>query len=440
MTRLRTLHQRLHTLLWDTRMDTLPRWQAMPLSALRILAAVGRDLASGLPTLRAMSLVYTTLLSLVPLIAVSFSVLKGFGVHNQVEPMLLKLLAPLGDQGTQISAQIIRFVDNIKVGVLGSLGLALLIYTVISLIKKIESAFNYTWRITTFRSLTQRFTDYLSVVMVGPVLIFTAIGITAAVSSSSMLAALNQIEPFGSLLTLVGKLMPYVLIIAAFTFIYKLVPNTRVQLRSALAGAVVAGLLWETTGWLFARFVAGSVSYTAVYSGFAVLIVFMIWLYLSWMILLIGAAIAYYHQHPERIRKHSSAPRLSCRVREQLGLLLMQHIARGFHNGEARYTVEQLADMLCIDDDAVQHILQALQNAGLLTPAGEQCKQWIPALSLDSITLSDILEAVRSDGEDDGLRVDTLPGSDSIEAVTAQLQHSQRSTLQGRNLRDLIQA
>ena len=108
-------------------------------------------------TLQAMSLVYTTLLSLVPLIAVSFSVLKGFGVHNQVEPMLSSVLAPLGDKGAEITSKIIEFVENTKAGVLGSLGLVLLFYTVVSLIQKIERSFNFTWRISKPRPFAQRF-------------------------------------------------------------------------------------------------------------------------------------------------------------------------------------------------------------------------------------------------------------------------------------------
>jgi membrane protein len=142
---------------------------------LQIVVMVGRDLMDGMITLRAMSLVYTTLLSMVPLLAVSISVLKGFGVHDQLEPTLTSILAPLGEQSAEISAHIVGFVDNMKIGVLGALGLGLLIYTAVSLIQKIEAAFNYTWRLQNSRSLMQRFSDYLSVIMVGPVLMICCV-------------------------------------------------------------------------------------------------------------------------------------------------------------------------------------------------------------------------------------------------------------------------
>ena len=139
-----------------------------------------RDVTNGQLTLWAMSLVYTTLLSFVPLLALSFSVLKAFGVHNQVTPMLHRLLAPLGANADELSQRIIQFIDNTNVGVLGSVGLALLLYTVVSLVQKIEESFNFIWHVSEPRSITDRFSLYLSVLLVGPILVFAAIGITAA--------------------------------------------------------------------------------------------------------------------------------------------------------------------------------------------------------------------------------------------------------------------
>ena len=146
--------------IWDVDLAALPRWRAWVTRALRIVHAVANDVTEGQLGLRAMSLVYTTLLSLVPLLAVSFSVLKGFGVHNQMEPVLASFLAPLGERGVEITSNVIGFVENMQVGVLGAMGLGLLLYTVISLVQKIESAFNYAWHTAQTRTLGQRFANY----------------------------------------------------------------------------------------------------------------------------------------------------------------------------------------------------------------------------------------------------------------------------------------
>ena len=133
---------------WEVDITKIPRFKAAYVRLLRVIYTVLHELADGQLSLRAMSLVYTSLLALVPLLAVSFSVLKAFGVHNQLEQILFNVLSPLGDKGHELTALIIEFVDNVKVGVLGSLGLGLLFYTVISMVQKVERAFNYTWRVS----------------------------------------------------------------------------------------------------------------------------------------------------------------------------------------------------------------------------------------------------------------------------------------------------
>jgi len=228
---------------WETDLKSLPRWRRAGVLSFRIIWKVASDLHAGQLNLRAMSLVYTTILSLVPLLAISFSVLKGFGVHEQLYDLSSQLLEPLGEQGKEIGDRIFGFVENVKVGVLGSVGLVLLIYTVISLIQKIEFSFNFIWKVSQTRPLARRFSDYLSVVLVGPVLVFSAIGVKASLMNNSMVQSLQSIEPFGTLLQFISSLLPIALVIGAFTFIYVFMPNTRVKLTSALVGALAASLI-----------------------------------------------------------------------------------------------------------------------------------------------------------------------------------------------------
>lgn len=322
------MRQRIHRYIWQHHADDGP----VPGSAwrhfLQIMAMIGCDLMGGMITLHAMSLVYTTMLSIVPLLAVSISVLKGFGVHDLLEPTLVRLLQPIGEQNVEISARIVGFVENMKLGVLGTVGLLLLLYTAVSLIHKIESAFNHSWRLQNNRGLMQRSGNYLSVIVVGPVLVFAAVGITALLGSTHVVDFLNSLPYMNNLLRVSGKLLPFVLVIAAFTFVYMLVPNTRVQFRSAFYGAVVAGVLWQALGIVFTSFVGGSSSYTAIYSGLAILLVFMIWLYLSWIILLVGAGISFYHQHSEYLNWNRLDLHFSTHMRDQLALQAMLSIAR----------------------------------------------------------------------------------------------------------------
>ena len=432
------IQKKFNALLWDTKLEELNLFQASLIRALRILYAAGRDLSGGLPSLRATSLVYTTLLSIVPLLAVSFSVLKGFGAHNQLEPFLISLMEPLGDKGIQVSQQIISFVDNMKVGVLGSLGLFFLIFTVLSLVKKIESAFNYTWRITTTRNIIQRFSNYLSVILVGPLLLFTAAGLTASFNSSTVVDKLSSIEPFGTILVITGEILPFFLTIITFTLIYILIPNTKVSFRSALYGAVSAAILWKAVGALFTAFIVDSTNYTAIYSTFAILIIFMLWIYTSWLIVLTGASISYYHQNPDRISDQSQIIRLSCRLREKLALTVMQLIANNFHHNKKPWTLKSLAKEIKISEQALMMIIDALLKNGLLNSSGEHNDHYLPGQSLENISLDMILDAARSAEETPLLRADDVDSAAQVNDVIKNVETAIADSSKDISLKDLI--
>ena len=422
---------------WEVELSSLPWWKALLIRVLRVFYVVIRDLLEGQLTLRAMSLVYTTLLAMVPLLAVSFSVLKGFGVHNQIEPLLLNFLRPLGERGVEVTSRIIGFVDSVKAGILGSIGFALLIYTVISLIQKIERACNDTWHVNRSRPLSQKFSDYLSVILIGPVLVFSALGITASVMSTAVVQKMVAIKVFGSLMELATKLVPYLLVIAAFTFVYIFVPNTRVRFRSALTGGLVAGVLWETSGWAFASFVVKSAKYTAIYSGFAILIMFMIWLYLSWLIVLVGASVAYYHQHPESVTSYRRELRLSNRMQEKLALLVMFLVGNNYYDNLPALTLEEFAQSLNVPMEALEPIMEALEGYGLLSQTANEPPTYLPGRPLDTTGLKDVLDAVRGANE----MVDLKPQSESAELAVDQLvdhiDQAMAGALRGSTLKDL---
>ncbi|MDJ0834377.1 MAG: YihY/virulence factor BrkB family protein [Gammaproteobacteria bacterium] len=434
---LQSIKQQLGNYIWDREVTTLGYWQQKLVLFMQIMVMVWRDLAGGMLTLRAMSLVYTTLLSLVPLLAVSFSVLKGFGVHNQLEPALLNFLQPLGDKSIEITANIVGFVENIKIGVLGALGLVLLIYTVISLVQKIESAFNYTWRLSSSRNLSQRFSNYLSVVMVGPVLVFSAVGIAASLQSHSMVSAIEALPYGGDFIQLLAWLLPYLLVIIAFTLVYLLVPNTRVEFRSALYGAVVAGILWRLTGDLFASFAAGSTSYTAIYSGFAILLLFMIWLYLGWMILLIGASIAYYHQYPHRLQQHPQVDRISAVLRESLALQLMLQIGRAHYQADSvAASQHSLVQRLQVPEAMILRMLKTLAECGLIVEIADDNTRYLPARDIEQISLIDIVDAARR-GKDQGMLAQ-LAAEPAVSRIQQDIDDGLRHALAERNLKQLV--
>jgi len=423
--------------LWRANVSAMAWPRRLGYRAARLLAVMVQDLTSGQLTLRAMSLVYTTLLSLVPLLAVSFSVLKAFGVHNQIEPLLLNLVEPLGPQGEVLMVNILGFVENMKVGVLGAVGLALLLYTVVSLIQKVEDAFNQVWHTKSSRSLPRRFSDYLSVIMVGPVLVFSAMGITASLMATDLVQTLIGIEPFGTLLLVITRLVPFILVLLAFSFLYMLIPNTKVKFSSALVGALVGGGLWQLSGLVFAEFASSSTRYDAVYSGFAIVILAMIWLYLSWLILLLGAQIAYYYQYPEQIRPNNLRGSLSGRLQEQLALLVMFRVAERFVAGEPPQSLDELAQQLHMPGERVCETLALLSHRGLLLETNDDPPCITLAGDPAGQTLADLLIRLRASTDEEALLANQLRSAPAVDNVLAEVDSALTRQLASITLRDL---
>ncbi|MFU8814954.1 MAG: YhjD/YihY/BrkB family envelope integrity protein [Pseudomonadales bacterium] len=366
------------------------------LAVLRTGWAVARDMAAGLITLRAMSLVYTTLLSLVPLLAISFSILKGFGVHNQIQPLLENALEPLGERRDEVVERIVDFVDNVQVGVLGTVGFILLFYTTISLMQKIEHAFNDVWQTSGSRSFTERFKDYLTVIVVGPILIFLSVGLSATVMSDPWMQAVANIQSLGWLIDFLGWLVPMAVVVVAFTFIYVFVPHTRVRLLPALTGGLVAGVMWNALGWLFAGFVAQATRYTAIYSGFATPILFMIWLYVAWLILLIGANIAFYRQNPEYLGGRQMVGDLSAAERERLALQALSVIGQCFYRAQQAPDAAHVARRLRVPEQAIAQILAPLELRGLLATTAATPPGYLPACPWEHVSVHEVLETLHA--------------------------------------------
>lgn len=355
-----------------------------------LLRALFHDMLRGDINLRAMSLVYTSLLSMAPLLALGFSVLKGFGVHNELRPLLLRVLSPLGSKAEEFTGQILGFVDNIQVGVLGVTGLAVLLYTVISLMQKIESDFNYIWQLKKSRSIADQVRDYISVIMVGPILIFSALGLWTSLSNLSLVQAIVDIEPFGTVLAALLQVLPTLLVILAFTFMYLFIPNTHVQAKAALGGAVFAGIAWQAGGWGFAAFVVSSGQQTAIYSIFASLFLFMLWLYISWLIVLTGVRLAYYFQYPDAVWLPEQPTTPSLQTREMLATAVLQEISQRFVNKQALADLETLRRIIPVPRFLLEMTLEDLISYEILSRDDNDPAHYLLRIAPETLTPAEI--------------------------------------------------
>jgi len=430
-----SLARRVQALLWPEQLPSSPAL-AIVLRLARYAYALARDLAAGEISLRAMSLVYTTIWAIVPLLAFSFSVAKGLGLHRQLEPILLGFLDPIGEaRAAEISGSILGFVDNISGSVLASLSIGLLLLSALSMAQKVESSFNFVWRVDRPRSLARRLSEYLSVIFVGPLMMVIATGLIAAVSSATVVERLRQMEPFGSLLAGLGDAMPYLLVVAAFGFLYLLIPNTKVHVRPALIGGLFAGIVWAASGKLFAGIVVTSTRLEAIYSGFAIVFVIMSWLYLSWLILLLGSQLAFYLQNPYHLRLGQRTETMANGLRERLAVNVMLLVARDFDAPSHGWRTESLASELRVPRTTLEPIMTALTHADLLAETADS--RLVPARDPRRITAATIIAAVRRGGQDssDAGRGDW---NATVANLAASIEQAIEDVLGPRTLADLV--
>ncbi len=384
-----------------------------------------------------MSLVYTTMLAIVPLLAFAFSVLKGLGFHRDLEPLLQRFLAPLGPRAAELSARVVGFVDNVSGLALGSISVAILLFTALSMAQKVESSFNFVWRVDRPRSLARRFSEYLSVMIVGPLIMSVAMGFTATLSSTAAMSRLREIGVIGRTFDALSWFTPYGLIIASFTFLYVFVPNTRVRFVPALIGGALAGVLWAGGGALFTSFVVSVSRAEAIYSGFAIVVVAMVWLHLSWLILLLGAQLAFYVQHPEYLPLGQRALSASNTTRERLALSTMLLVGRDFEKPGHGWRIESLAARLRVPRHLLEPVATALMDAELLTRTNEN--RLIPGRDLRRIGVVDILAAVRSSERDSHEQADD-DWNATVSTVAGDVERAISSAVGDRTLADLVDA
>jgi membrane protein len=427
-----SLLQRLEDGLFQKSRAMPPPWGPV-LRVLRYPAALVRDWLAGEINVRAMSLAYTTLLSLVPLLVFSISILKGLGSRADLRYLLHQFLRPMGSAVDELTESIMQFVANMRGDVLGSIGLALLIYTVVTTIQKVEASFNFVWRVGRPRSVARRFTEYLSVMIIGPILIAVAVGLLGSAEHSTFAHWLDS-TALAWTLSILRQLAPYAIVTLVFTFMYAFVPNTRVERRAALIGGVTAGVIWALVGGLFTKFILFSSQMLAVYTGFAIVLTTLIWVYLSWLILLIGAQLAFYVQSPQYLRHGQEPVELTGSAREQAGLAVMYLIGRDFRAGRGYWTGNGLAAELDIPGMALSPVTSCLERGGLIVATEKE--QFLPARDLAGIELREIIDAVRT-GQSGRLPVDmrcVAPASRVMREVESAIQER----LGPRSLGDLL--
>ena len=334
--------------------------------------ALLRDLAGGKLNLHAMGLVYASLLSIIPLVALSFGILKAFDAQDALRPLLRDFFDPMGSSADQFTDQVMNFAKKVRGGLVGSVGLGLLVWTLVGTMRRVEDGFNFVWHVDVARSFARRSTEYIALLVAGPLLLAAVIVLSRVAADSTPAQLLAEVPLLDRLRAGVLRLAPYLFVAGMLTVLYMVIPNTRVRFRPAMIGGIAAGVLWAAVGRFFTLFVLYSVRLTVVYAGFAIMIAALVWTYFGWTILLLGAQLSFYAQNPGYLRSGLREPRLSSVDTERLALGIMYLIAVRQRYGGARDTIGSLATRLDFPGIAVARVCAGLEAAGYIVPGRAQ--------------------------------------------------------------------
>jgi membrane protein len=428
------LQDTIEHLVWSDHFEKLGSPGRALATVLRYLYGMLRDVFSNELSLRAMSLVYTTLLSIVPLLGVSFALAKGFGMVERLEEMFKQGFTQLGPDGAEIAQNMLDMAKNINGKAIGAIGVVVFLWTAISTVQKVEASFNYVWYVSKPRSIARRFSEYLVVLLIGPVIMTTAFSMIASLSSNSLVSYLETLPGFAAVFLLVGKSLPYMLIVGMFTFLYLFMPNTKVNIKSALVGGLAGGIMWATVSVVFTTFVATSFRTFAVYASFAVGIIALMWLYLNWLVLLLGAQLAFYHQNPAFLRIGRQEPRLSNAMRERLALNIMMLVGQAFRSEGKNINTKEISSDLNIPTMALTPVGNALEESGLLVSTETECL--VPGREMSRMPLSEILSVVRSEGETGSYREPSW--SSDVTSLGDELDAAMSSVVADKSLADML--
>jgi len=402
---------------------------------LQMFYLAGRNSMSDRVPFQANALTFISLLALVPALAISFSVAKGLGFSQTLRQALVDNEFLVGQR--EVLEQILGYVQNTQVGTLGAVGLAALVVALVFTISTMEETFNRIWDVPSQRSWLRKFTDYLSVLIICPLLILGAAGAWAAFASHELVRWVFDVPVIGGVSAYAPSLGPWLLLLAAFVFVYLFLPNTKIPWSSAVVAGVIAAGLWYLVQHLYIIFQVGVARYNAIYGGFASLPLFMIWMQVSWTVVLFGAELARAHH----VCRFGPLPRivtkpLSPGQRERLALTIMLRAARRFHDGKPPYSQAELAQELDVMQREVRQVVDCLEASGLINEVGlEGLVQ--PARSLDVISAQDVIEAVRGTA-DRKLPDPTKPGEKELSDLLGQAAEQTRRILSSSSLLELV--
>ncbi len=389
--------------IWRIPVRELPPRKHFLVRQARILLLALRGFNDDRCLLRASALTYYSLLSVVPLLAMAFGVSKGFGIEQRLEKQLMRVLPNQREVTERIIAYSHSLLENTQGGIVAGVGVAVLIWAVIRLMGNIEKSFNDIWGVRKGRTFGRKFADYLSLMIIAPLLLVMASSATVLITSqiSLLTGRMAFLASAGPLVTGLLKVMPYGAVWLLFTVLYVLMPNTSVKIRSGLLGGILAGTIYQVVQWIYIKFQIGVSTYGAVYGSFAAVPLFLVWLQTSWLVVLFGAEFSFAEQNVDTYEFEPDCSKVSNHLKKLVGLRITQLCVRDFQAAESPRSAEQFAEALGVPIRLIRQVLSELVEARVLSEVGTEAEKtpaYQPARAIESLTAGEVVSLLDRSG------------------------------------------
>ena len=391
--------------IWRVRLKNLPRKKSFLIKQLRIFLLSVRGFDEDKCQLRASALTFYSLISIIPVAAMVFGIAKGFGFEKRLERQLLEQFQGQEEVITRVITFAHSLLTNTKGGVLAGVGIVLLFWAVIRVLGNIEASFNDIWGIQEPRSLGRKFSDYLSVMLLCPILLILSSSVTVFITTQARLIVekIALLGIFSPLISFVLKVLPYGIVWVLFSFLYIFMPNTRVNFRSGVLAGIIAGTIYQVVQFGYITFQVETAKYNAIYGSFAALPLFLIWLQLSWLTVLFGAEFSFAHQNVDTYEFEPDSLKISSSFKRLLSLQITHLLVSNFAEGERPLTATRISHRLEMPIRLVHQILHELTACGIVSNTKtEESKEpgYQPARDIGTLTIQFVIDSLEDRGTD----------------------------------------
>jgi membrane protein len=398
--------QFLNTDIWRIKARKLPGIKSFWINQLRIFLLAIRGFDEDKCNLRASALTFYSLLSIVPVLAMAFGIAKGFGFQHQLEKLLMEKMPGQEEVVMRVIAFANSMLANTQGGVIAGVGVGFLFWTVIKVLGNIEESFNDVWGVKKGRTFTRKFSDYLSIMMICPILLIMASSVTVLITAqlTFIVQQLSFLGPLADVLIYALRILPFCVMWALFSFVYIFMPNTEVKIKSGIFAGIIAGTIYQLVQWVYITFQIGVSNYGAIYGSFAAMPLFLMWLQISWVIVLFGAEVSFAEQNVSTYEFEPDSVKASQRFQKLCALCIVHLCVKRFHRGETALEASEIADTLEMPIRLVNLLLFGLTEAGVLSEVKKDNGRnmaYQPARDIDQLSISQVITLLDAHGIED---------------------------------------